>query len=98
MAEKSTISQKISIGDQSFSIRIHPDEKSYYDRIAKYVETAHADVRKHGVVGGPQVWAMTAFQIAIELFDTRTEAGGFVDEQERVKKMIRRIEAAMPKE
>lgn len=97
MSERAIISHKITLGSQSFNIRIQPEEREYYDRIARFTEQFYEDIYGQGVVGGaPQVWAMTAFQIAIELFETRQEAGlADGDRQVRLQKLLERIESAI---
>jgi len=97
MTERAIISHKITLGSQSFNIRIHPEEREYYDKIAAFTEQFYEDIYGQGVVGGAtQVWAMTAFQIAIELFEIRQAAGmAEGDRQTRLQKLVERIESVI---
>ncbi len=99
MTDFSNISHKVTIADQSFNIRVLPEDQGYYDRIAKFVEGVHRDIREQGFVGSAnQVWAMTAFQIALEFSESReAEAESDAERKERVARMLKRIESAMGK-
>ena len=92
MADRETVSYKITIGDQTFRIRISPEEKDLYDRVARFTEASFKETSRQSVSGGAQVWAMTAFQIACELMDLQDEARPADDEKDRIQKMIQRIE------
>ncbi|MBI3736883.1 cell division protein ZapA [Candidatus Sumerlaeota bacterium] len=97
MAEQ-IVSHKVTIADQSFNIRIPAEDRDLYDQIAKFVQGVHKDIRDQGYVGGAtQVWAMTAFQIAIELFDAKEDSEDAAGQEERIQRMLKRIEMAMGK-
>lgn len=93
-----TVSVKIAIADQAFNVRVPPEDKERCERIAQYVDSTFKELADRGVGAGPGVWAMTAFQIATELFDTQEEAGRNASDRERIRKVVERIESALPRD
>ena len=94
MSEDRTISHRVVIADQAFRVRIHPDEIEYYDKIARHAEGVIRELRAQQ--GGAnsnasQAWAMTAFQIAIELFETRAELTAFQGAKDRIERISERL-------
>ncbi len=92
MSEESTSSLQITVGDQTFRVRVRPNEETFYREVADYTNEAFEHVRSQAVSGGGRVWAMTAFQIASELLDTQRGGGMNDDDRERIKRLIQRIE------
>lgn len=96
MSEGSTISIPLQVGNQSFRVRIPPEEKEFYEQIARFTQETFDEVSGHSVSGGPQVWAMTAFQIASELLECREELGETRADKARIERLIQRIEESTP--
>lgn len=96
MADNATVSFKVSVGDQVFRVRIPADEKPFYERVARYTETAYQEISDQIVTGGPQAWAMAAFQIACDLIEAQEGGGSSVQDRARIKRLIERIEEAAP--
>ena len=96
MSDESSMSFKVTVGDQSFRIRIQPAEKAYYERISRFTESTYQEVAKQAVEGGPRVWAMTAFQIASELYHQHSgeDINWSEEQRERIDRLIQRIEDA----
>ena len=93
MAEEASVSHKIDIGEQSFRIRVHPDEREFYDRVAAFTDRTFREIRDEGMTASSGAWAMAAFQIACDLFDTRANGAPSTPEsQARIDRLIRRIE------
>lgn len=88
------ISHSVIVGDQTFRIRIPADQRARYDEIARLTEETFKTISSQALAGGARVWAMTAYQLATELLEARESSRtGAPDEDERIERMIRRIEA-----
>ena len=95
MAESPTVSFKVSVGDQSFRVRIPADEKSFYESAARLTEATYEEITGKTVTGGPQAWAMAAFQIACDLSEARDRSGedeANPEHRARIERLIQRIE------
>lgn len=92
MADAPTVSMTIMMGGQSFRIRVNPEEQAAFQEIARYAESTFEEIGRQTVAGGPQVWAMTAFQLARELFEQRGRQQMSEEERSRINRMIERIE------
>lgn len=92
MTDDATKSLQITVGDQTFRVRVRPDEEEFYRDVANYTNEAFEHVHSQAVEGGGKVWAMTAFQIASELLDIQRGGGMKDDDRERIKRLIQRIE------
>lgn len=92
MADAPTVSMTIMMGGQSFRIRVSPEEQAAFQEIARYAESTFEEISRQTVTGGPQVWAMTAFQLARELFEQRGRQQMSDEERSRINRMIERIE------
>lgn len=93
MTDERYVSHKITIGTQTFRVRIPPEEREFYDRAAAFTESTFSEICDDGVTGGPQAWAMTAFQIACDLIEAREAARpGSGVSREQIERLIRRIE------
>lgn len=92
MSEESTVSMPISMGGHTFRIRVAPEEQQFFEEVARYAETTFDEISKQAVAGGPQVWAMTAFQLARELLEQRGRGRMSEEERSRINRMIERIE------
>jgi cell division protein ZapA (FtsZ GTPase activity inhibitor) len=92
MSDAPTVSITISMSGQSFRIRVHPEEQAFYEEVARYAESAFEEISRQAVTGGPQAWAMTAFQLARELFEQRGRQAMSDEERARINRMIERIE------
>lgn len=93
--DDSTISMNIKVGDQSFRIRVRPDEKALYEEIARLTDATFKDISEHALTGGSKAWAMTAFQIATDLVEAQHAGNGGSPaprDDARIKQLIRRIE------
>ena len=93
MAERPTISLLLRIADQKLRVRIPEEEKERFERIAQYTEKNFAEISSQKVTGGVQAWAMTAFQIASDLYEVQEEQGLAPADRDRIQRMIQRIEA-----
>lgn len=87
-----SVSMEIRMSGQSFRIRVMPEEQAFFEEVARYVESTFEEVSRQTVAGGPQVWAMTAFQLARELLEQRGREQMSEDERARINRMIERIE------
>lgn len=87
-----SVSMTISMGGQNFRIRVMPEEQQFFEEVARYAESTFEEVSRQTVAGGPQVWAMTAFQLARELLEQRGRAQMSDEERARINRMIERIE------
>ena len=90
---------EVLVGDQSFRVRIRPEEEARYNKIARFTDAMFKDVAGKAMTGGSRVWAMTAFQIACDLFEAEqqlresSDAIEQTDEaDQRIERLIRRIE------
>lgn len=89
------ISHRVTVSGQMFNVRIAPEETEFYNRIADFVNNQHAEIRGQGFVSAQQIWAMTSFQIAIQLFEARERDSEAGRAEDRVKRMIARIDEAL---
>lgn len=87
-----SVSMTVSMGGQTFRIRVMPEEQAFFEEVARYVESTFEEVGRQAMAGGPQVWAMTAFQLARELLEARGKERMSEAERERINRMIERIE------
>lgn len=100
MSEDTTlIPFQVVVADQTFRVRIRPEERERFERIARFTKGAFEDVAGQAIASGAKAWAMTAFQIACELYDTQQQlreaaddAGASRETQERIERIIQRIE------
>ena len=92
MEEEQSVSHKVIVGEQTFKIRIHPEERAFYDRVSDFTEQTFREIIAEGVTGGPEAWAMTAFQIACDLIESRGNQKTTPESQARIERLIRRIE------
>lgn len=98
MADSPTVSFKVSVGDQSFRVRIPADEREFYEQAAELTDEAYQEICGSAITGGPQAWAMTAFQIACDLMEARQAKDEPPEvHAERIERLIRRIEDATNK-
>ncbi|MCL5271411.1 MAG: cell division protein ZapA [bacterium] len=84
----------IEIGDQSFRVRVAPEERQRYLEIAKSVDATLRDILNGGVIGGPRALAMAAFQIAVELAEARAALRRTDQSRDRLGRLIDRIDTA----
>lgn len=86
----------IGIGDQTFRVRVAPEERERFQHIAQLANHALTDVLNSGVVGGPRALAMTIFQLSMELEDARDRLRAarehFEECEERLRQINDRIE------
>lgn len=86
----------ITVGDQTFRIRVAPEDRDRFHRISVVANNALQDVLKSGVVGGPRALAMAVFQLASELEDVRESLrASRASRDERLKQIINRIDDAL---
>ena len=86
----------ITVGDQTFRVRVAPEERERFVRIARSANLALQDILDGGVVGGPRALAMAVFQLAVELEDTREAlraSRAAVDD--RLRGIVNRIDDAL---
>jgi predicted HAD superfamily phosphohydrolase len=87
-----SVSMSITMGGQTFRIRVAPEEQKFFEEVAKYAESTFDEVSRQAMAAGPQVWAMTAFQLARELLEQRGREQMSEEERARINRMIERIE------
>ncbi|MCE5230815.1 cell division protein ZapA [bacterium] len=95
-AEAETI--QITVADQILRVRATPGERERFERAAANVNAIIKDiVAGGGVVGGPRLMAMVAFELGVTLDEARealAEAKGTEREaRDRITDLIKRIEA-----
>jgi hypothetical protein len=95
MSEEAKLPLAITVGDQTFRIRINPGEQVRYERIAQTASHALQDILDSGMVGGPRAWAMTIFQLSVELDDAREALRTVQRNCERLDSLIQRIDGAL---
>ncbi|GEM_PF-5561536 len=96
MSDAETVSLEIALGDHRFRIRIPAQERARYETIARYVAEAFDEVRRQARTHGDRAWAMTAFQLATELFEAQRRLDQGERQAERIRHLIDRIERASP--
>jgi hypothetical protein len=84
----------ITVGDQSFRVRVTPDLQTRYERSAKIANEAIEQARAGGALGGPRTLAMALFQLAVELDEARQTGGSNEAGRERLRQLIDRIDQA----
>jgi cell division protein ZapA (FtsZ GTPase activity inhibitor) len=92
MSDSPTVSISITMSGQTFRIRVNPDEQAFFEDVARYAENTFEEISRQAVTGGPQAWAMTAFQLARELLEQRGRQAMSEEERDRINRMIERIE------
>lgn len=85
----------VTVGDQSFRVRVTAGERERFERIAQAADRALQDVLAGGVVGGPRAFAMALFQACAELDDARQALADLRQNRERLSELIQRIDGAM---
>lgn len=85
----------ITVGDQTFRIRVRPEEQERYARIARTADHALQDVLDSGVVGGARALAMTVFQLSVELEDAHEALRAVQRNRARLDQLIERIDGAL---
>jgi hypothetical protein len=94
MEEDNRQSVPITVGDQTFRIRVRPDEVERYQRVAASANQALEGVVAAGALRGPKALTMALFQLACELDETR-ERSTFNDaSRHRLQQLIDRIDEA----
>lgn len=92
------VSHRVTISGQSFSVRIPAEDVIFYDRIAAYVQNQIDEIRGQGFVSAQQIWAMAAFQVGIQLFESREREREATRNEDRIKRMIARIDSVLPRD
>jgi cell division protein ZapA (FtsZ GTPase activity inhibitor) len=96
MSDNSLEPITIAIGDQTFRVRVTPEERDRFVRIAQAANQAVKDVLDSGVNGGPRALAMTIFQLSLELEETREALNAArAMRDERLRRLISRIDEAI---
>lgn len=97
MGEADAETIQISVADQILRVRATPDDRDRFERAAAAVNAIIKDiVSGGGVVAGPRLMAMVAFELGVTLEEARealAEAKGNEREaRERITDLIKRIE------
>jgi cell division protein ZapA (FtsZ GTPase activity inhibitor) len=96
MSEEIREPVSITIGDQTFRVRIAPGERERFARGARLANATLQEILDDGVVGGPRALAMTLFQLALELEDTRDALRAVRSQRdERLRRLINRLGEAL---
>jgi hypothetical protein len=98
MLEEAKLSLTINLGDQTFRIRVAPEDQERYLRVAHLADQAVRDVLEGGVVGGARGLAMALFQMAVELDDAHAALREVRQNQHRLNDLIHRIDHALSAE
>lgn len=84
----------VTIGEQTFRIRVTPAEQERYARIAAHANDVLEGLRRNGTLGGARALAMALFQVAAELDDARARLTATSADRERLSRLIERIDQA----
>lgn len=96
MSEENMESIAITLGDQTFRVRIVPEERERFVRIAQNANATLREVLENGGISGPRALAMALFQLAVELDDAREALrAARVSRDERLRQIINRIDDAL---
>ncbi len=94
MAEQEPIT--ITIGDQLLRVRAESGERGRYEKAARRINTILEDLTANGVVGGPRLMAMVAFELGVTLEETieqlQRSLAAEREARDRLEQIIRRIE------
>jgi cell division protein ZapA (FtsZ GTPase activity inhibitor) len=82
----------ITIGDQTFRLRVEPSRHAHFLELAQRVNRDLKDIAAGGVLSGPRALAMEAFQLAVEADEMRTELGRTDEGRRRIAELIQRID------
>ena len=98
MSDQTTISLEITVGEQTFRIRVPEAEREHWRRIEAHTNRTLKQILDSGVVGGARALAMTAFQLATESEENRQNMGQSDYGRDQLAKLIRRIDEATASE
>jgi cell division protein ZapA (FtsZ GTPase activity inhibitor) len=88
-------SLSVTVGGETFRIRVLPAEGERYQRAAALANAAIEQVQSGSVVlGGPRAMAMALFQLAVELDDVRESQRQTQEGRDRLRQLIDRIDRA----
>jgi hypothetical protein len=96
MEESSTkLSLALAVGDQSFRVRVLPEEVKRFEEAARIANEAIERVKHDGPAdSGPRILAMALFQLALDLEEARLVVGDDPAGRERLRQLIDRIDQA----
>lgn len=95
MPDENTIeSVSITVGDQTFRVRVSPEEVERFKRGEAVANRAVNDVLTSGVVGGVRAYAMACYQLAMELEELRDVMRYSEESRNRLGRLIERIDRA----
>ncbi|MEN6627512.1 MAG: cell division protein ZapA [Candidatus Sumerlaeia bacterium] len=96
MSEAEAETTQINVGDQVLRVRATPDERERFQRAADNVNAIIKDLVEGGVVGGPRLMAMVAFELGVTLEEARDALSKTRESEEearhRIDDLIKRIE------
>jgi cell division protein ZapA (FtsZ GTPase activity inhibitor) len=97
MGETEAETIQITVAEQILRVRATPAECERFERAAANVNTIIEDiVTGGGVVGGPRLMAMVAFELGVTLEEAREALAAAKDNElearERINDLIKRIE------
>lgn len=98
MGEATAETVQISVADQILRVRATTQERERFERAAANVNAIIKDiVSGGGVVGGPRLMAMVAFELGVTLEEAREALAAARDNEtearSRITDLIKRIEA-----
>lgn len=95
MPEEALQSIAVTLGDQTFRIRVPEGELEHVQRATALANRVLQDVLEGGVVGGPRAFAMALFQLAVEAEDARQALRETADGRQRLSQLINRLDHAI---
>lgn len=87
-------SLSLRIGEQLVRVRVPAEHRHRYERVAEQVNQLLAEISRQGVVTGPKALAMAAFQIAMDLEESRQALSQTEQSRDRLNELVRRIDQA----
>lgn len=97
MGEPAAETIQISVADQILRVRATPEERERFERAAANVNAIIKDiVSGGGVVAGPRLMAMVAFELGVTLEEARealtAARSNEAEARDRISELIKRIE------
>ena len=94
MSEDTKQSLTVTVGDQTFRVRVPPEDVERYRRVERLANESLAQAQRAGVIAGARALAMALFQMALELEDVREAQQQTQESRDRLHQLINRIDQA----
>ena len=92
MAAPESQSMSIVIGEQTFRVKVSPEERERYAQAAATAGQVYRAVAGGVGLEGPRALAMALFQLAVELGEAQTELKRAQATRDRLSRLIERID------